>query len=170
MKGNFFLNEEGKSDFDNALEMLDNSVGELRQVASNLLPEALIKLGLKEALSDYCTSLENAHGPILMFCFYGEHQRIDQTLEIALYRIAQEIIHNAIKHSGVSEILIDLVQDHNRVSLSVLDNGRGFNIAQLPESYAMRLHSLKSRVNILKGSFEINSIPDQGTEIRVEFS
>jgi two-component system NarL family sensor kinase len=170
MKGNFILDETGKADFDKALEMLDGSVRELRQVAHNMMPEALIKFGLKDALSDFCTALDNPIGINIKFKSYGEIHRVDQTIEIALYRVAQELINNAIKHSGASEILVDLVQDEERVSLTVEDNGRGFDINKITEFKGMGLNSLKSRMNALNGSFDIMSSEGKGTEVKVEFS
>ena len=169
MKGNFILDEKGKSDFENALEMLDNSVGELRQVAHNLMPEALMKFGLKEALGDLCSSLDNLKDVAFKFRFYGENKRLEQTIEIALYRIAQELINNALKHSGASVILVDLVQDDNRISLTIEDNGTGFDTNKIPEFKGMGLNSLKSRVNALNGVFDITSKPGSGTDVRVEF-
>lgn len=170
MKGNFILDENGKSDFDKALEMLDGSVRELRQVAHNMMPEALIKFGLKDALDDFCSALDSPGGTKIKFRFYGEHQRIDQTLEIAIYRIAQELINNSLKHSAASEILIDLVQDNERISLTVEDNGKGFDIGKISEFKGLGLNSLKSRVNALNGIIDIMSGPGKGTEIKVEFS
>lgn len=170
MKGNFILDENGKSDFDNALEMLDKSVHELRQVAHNMMPEALIKFGLKDALGDFCSALDNPKGTKLVFRFYGEHKRINQTVEIALYRIAQELINNSFKHSGSSEILVDLVQEEDRISLAVEDNGKGFDTTLLSEFKGIGLSSLKSRVAALNGNIDIHSQPGKGTEIRVEFS
>ncbi|QQS52170.1 MAG: hypothetical protein IPM71_05400 [Bacteroidota bacterium] len=169
MKGNFILDEKGKTDFGNALELLDKSVHELRQVAHNMMPEALIKFGLKDALTDFCTSLENLKEINIQFRFYGENQRMDQNIEIALYRIAQELVNYALKHSGASEVLIDLVQDKERINLTIEDNGKGFDIDKISEFKGMGLKSLKSRVNALNGVFDIMSIPGKGTEIKVEF-
>jgi signal transduction histidine kinase len=168
MKGNFILDEKGKSDFENALEMLDKSVHELRQVAHNMMPEALIEFGLKDALGDFCSSIDNLRNIRLKFKFYGENIRAGQNIEIALYRIAQELVNNALKHSGASEILVDLVQEPERISLTVMDNGKGFDTNRINEFKGLGLSSLKSRVDALKGTMDILSEPGNGTEVRVE--
>lgn len=169
MKGNFFLDEKGKADFENALVMLDNSVSELRQVAHNLMPESLIKFGLKDALGDYCSTLDNSLDIKLRFSFYGNHKRVDQAIEIAMYRIAQELINNAIKHSGCTEIVIDLIQEPVRICLTVQDNGKGFDLATTDAGKGMGLNSIKARVSVLNGIIDMTTEKEKGTEIIIEF-
>jgi two-component system, NarL family, sensor kinase len=168
MKGNFILDEDSKNNFDNALYLLDTSVTELRRIAHNMMPESLIKFGLKEALTDFCSGLGNNETKV-SFRFYGEQSRTDQNLEITAYRIVQELVNNALKHSGATEIVVQIVQEPNRLNLNVQDNGKGFDTELMNKSKTVGLNSVKSRVAAHNGIVDIVSQPDTGTEISVEF-
>lgn len=169
LKGNFYLDEEGKTNFDNAINSLDLSVTELRRVAHNLMPEVLIKYGLKEAISDFCSGLNKGCGVNTDFRFYGNDGRVDHNLEISIYRIIQELINNALKHSDAKQILVQLVQDDKRISITVQDDGKGFDLKQIDESRSVGLSSIKSRVAALSGIIDIYTAPNKGTEIEIEF-
>jgi two-component system NarL family sensor kinase len=168
LKGNFLLDNSSKTDFENTLELLDSSVKELRRVAHNMMPEALIKLGLKDATSDFCSEISN---PTIQvdFRFYGENRRIDQKIEISSFRIIQELVNNALKHSEASQIVVQIVQEAERLSISVQDNGKGFDLKKLETNKGVGLSSIKSRVAAHNGTIDINIEPGKGTEIQVEF-
>lgn len=169
-KGNLVISEEGASQYDKALGLLDNSMKELRRVAHNMMPEALVKFGLKDAISDFCNSIEgNLDQTKINFQYFGNENRIDSKYEISLYRIAQELINNAIKYSGASEILVQIVQDEKRIHLTVQDNGKGFEISKLQSSTGAGLANIRSRAESLGGKLEIYSEPGKGTEISTEF-
>ncbi|MBN2612217.1 MAG: sensor histidine kinase [Bacteroidales bacterium] len=169
MKGNYILDEENRADFGNALTMLDSAVSELRRVAHNLMPEALIRYGLKDALEDFCTNIETADVKVI-FRFYGNFSRVGQKIETASFRIVQELVNNALKHAGAAQIIVQMVQDDNRLSLSVQDNGKGFDKNMVEKSNTVGLHSVKSRVASLNGMIDIYSEEGKGTEISIEFS
>jgi signal transduction histidine kinase len=170
IKGTFVLDKESAKNFDNAIQGLDASVKEMRRVAHNLMPEVLVKYGLKEAINDFCSEFDASANKKLKFRFYGIPQRIDQNKEIGVYRIMQELVNNAIKHAEAGNILVQLVQETYRLSLTVQDNGKGFNVKIIDECKSVGLNSIKTRVKSLNGILDINSTPGKGTEIEVEFN
>jgi signal transduction histidine kinase len=170
MKGNVIITNEGVNDFDRALVMLDTSITELRRVAHNMMPEALLKFGLKDTLSDICESLNTVHPMNVRFQFIGQFERLEQQLEINTYRIAQELINNAIKHSRASELIVQMMQEPGRLCLIVQDNGAGFDVKKATEQKGIGLNSVKSRVESMKGRIDIYSESGIGTEINVEFT
>lgn len=170
MKGNMVLPGERVAQFDHALGLLDSSIGELRRVAHNMMPEALAKFGLKDALSDFCDGLGNTSELDVKFQFFGNPNRLEQKYEIGLYRIAQELINNALKHSGATEILVQLVQEEQRVNLTVQDNGKGFDINNLKTSKGSGLANIRSRIESLNGTIDSNTEVGKGSEFLVEFN
>jgi signal transduction histidine kinase len=168
MKGNVFLSSGNVEKFDHALGLLDTSIRELRRVAHNMMPEVLVKFGLNEALSDFCNSINNQSVQI-HYQFYGIEKRIDSSYEINTYRIAQELINNALKHSLSSDLMVQLIQEEHRVHLTVQDNGKGFDTGILNNPDGTGIINIKSRVESLKGRYDIFSEPGKGTEISVEF-
>lgn len=169
MKGNAIISREGMDQYDHALELLDTSIRELRQVAHNLMPESLIKFGLKVTLSDFCETLTTPSRQV-KFAFFGTEKRLEDKLEIAVYRIVQELVNNSLRHAGASETFVQLVQEENRLHLMVQDNGKGFDPGILNQAKGKGLANIRSRVNSFGGTIDINSSAGSGTEISVEFS
>jgi signal transduction histidine kinase len=91
-------------------------------------------------------------------------------MEINAFRILQEIIGNAIKHSGASELIVQIIQEPERLSLIAQDNGKGFDLQKATAGKGIGLNSIKSRVESMKGMIDIYSEPDSGTEINIEFN
>lgn len=169
MKGNVVLKQTKVEQFDSVLGLLDTSIRELRRVAHNMMPEALVRFGLKDALNDFCNNLENGKNVGIKFQYFGNDHRIEPNIEINIYRIAQELINNALKHADASEMLVQLIQEDSRVHLTVQDNGKGFNTDRLKTSKGAGIGNIRSRVESQNGNFEIYSEPDKGTEASVEF-
>jgi signal transduction histidine kinase len=95
---------------------------------------------------------------------------MDNDTEIVLYRIVQELLTNVVKHSYATETYVQLVKDGSRLSVSVEDNGKGFDLEKLEKKKSAGWLSLQSRVNYLKGRLEINSILEKGTTVAIEFN
>jgi len=148
---------------------LDSSINELRRVARNMMPEALMKLGLKDSLNDFCNELTETQPMHVSFQFYGTFERVDANLEINAYRIVQELVNNAIKHAEAKELIVQMIQEPNRLCYIVLDNGKGFDLQSIGDKKGIGLANIKSRVDLFKGHLEINSTIDKGTEISIEF-
>jgi two-component system, NarL family, sensor kinase len=165
MKGNMTIPEENVSSFNTAIEMLDTSIKELRRVAHNLMPESLMKFGLNAALSDFCDSTEK-----VVYHFYGDNRRPGEKLEIAVYRIACELVNNALKHSQADKIDVQLIIDAARLNLIVEDNGKGFNIEEVNARNGNGLKNVHSRVTALGGRIDLISSPGNGTEVNIEFN
>lgn len=168
MKGNSIISKENADIFDQAIKLLDISITELRRVAHSLMPETLNHYGLKTAFNDFITELSagTAHG--LSFRFSGEDFRYDSQLELTIYRIAQELVNNALKHSSAKNIDLQLITEANRVCLQVVDNGLGFD-ATAKSTKGKGLLSIRERVASNNGRFDLESSPGNGTEATVEF-
>ncbi len=148
------------SRFQTALGMLDESIQELRRVAHHMMPESLLRYGLKVSLSDFCASI-----PIARFHYFGDEARLPGKLETMVYRCIHELVNNALRHAGAAQINVQLVQEDNRLSFTVQDNGRGFDPGTVKEG--MGLQNVRQRVAAFPGKLDIYSSA-QGTEIHVE--
>ncbi len=168
MKGNLILSEEHGRTFNNALGKLDESISEMRRVAHNMMPEALIKLGLQQALQDYCDGLSEAQPFTINGEFHGLENRMEPSVEIAVYRIVQELLNNAVKHSQANTILAQVMRQENNLSITVEDNGKGFNKDEAIARRGAGLKNIKSRVDYLQGQLDIQSVPGKGTSIHID--
>lgn len=164
MKGSLTIPEDQVEPFNSALEMLDSSIKELRRVAHNLMPESLMRYGLNSAISDFCNSIDKAK-----YHFYGAEKRLDEKLEVAAFRIISELVNNALKHANASKINVQLVQEQDRISFTVYDDGCGFDPKAIDRTKSGGLNNIESRVISFNGRLDILSEPGKGTEISVEF-
>ncbi|WP_188752171.1 ATP-binding protein [Parapedobacter defluvii] len=168
MKGNLILTEENGALFNNALNKLDQSISEMRRVAHNMMPEALIQLGLEQALQDYCSSISASGTFTVNTEFYGLGQRLSAATEVTVYRIIQELVNNAVKHSSAKSILVQVLRRDQWLSITVEDNGRGFDVAHWQEKPTAGLQNIESRVHYLGGNMDIKSAPGKGTSVYIE--
>lgn len=149
-----------------AIDQLGSSVNELRRIARNMMPESLLKSGLQTALKELC---ENSMSPKVQIIFhaFNINVNIPSQIQIIIYRMIQEILGNAVKHSGASWIMVQCSQAEDTFFITVEDNGKGFDAAQ--EYEGMGLHNIRSRVTFLKGNIHIDS-SDNGTIINIELN
>jgi two-component system, NarL family, sensor kinase len=168
MKGNLILSEETGKTFNNALSKLDESINEMRRVAHNMMPEALLKLGLHQALQDYCDGLSESGACRITGEFHGLDKRLEASTEVVVYRIVQELLNNAVKHSGADQILAQVMRHEQSLTITVEDNGKGFDPTNTQFISGAGLRNIRSRVDYLKGQLDIQSAPGKGTSIHID--
>lgn len=165
MTGKHTLDDEDVNKFEKAIKLIDQSVQELRNVAHNMMPEILMKEGLNIALSNFCESLTAP--PKVTYQFFGTPTRYDSGFELTAYRIVQELVNNALKHAKAGEVVVELIQQEDRLSLNVRDDGMGFTTTGQNTGHGML--NLRSRVAGYRGIIDISSVIGQGTEVNVSF-
>jgi signal transduction histidine kinase len=138
---------------------------ELRAVIDGLAPPDLSACGLAESLRSYATLAATTHGVAVRFAA-SELPALDEPLQAAIYRVAQEALHNALRHSGAAEIRISLAARQRRVILEVSDAGRGFDTAA--PSGGLGLASMRERAASAGAALTVRSAPGKGTLVRLE--
>lgn len=163
------LSDNG-SDFGNALSksimQLDTSINELRRIARNLMPDTLLRLGLETALKDMCESLLTQKTKI-SFQAFNIRADLRQDFQLAIYRIIQELLTNAIRHANANRILVQCSQNEAKFFITVEDDGQGFDYTKTI-GHGIGLSNVKSRVEYLNGDMEIEAGLGQGTTINIE--
>lgn len=169
MKNNFIISPEGVEAFERSMGMLDKSIHELRRVARNMMPEALMKFGLDTALKDFCQSIDQSGAVKLTYLSYHiDESTIPEIRSAAIYRIVQELINNTLKHAGATSALVQLIRKENALSISVEDDGKGFDPAILESSQGIGYLNLRNRVAWLNGTIDIQSESGKGTSVNIE--
>jgi signal transduction histidine kinase len=137
-------------------------------VSHELVPVALKNFGLAKAIQELCKKYSQTR--IRMNCeVAGLEHRLESYLEVAIYRICQELLTNVTKHAEATKADILLVQEDSEITLKVRDNGKG--ISQVADKAAgIGLRTIKDRVKLLNGSFTLHT-PDTGigTQITIQF-
>ena len=167
MKSNMVMTSDNVLVFERSLDMLDNSIHELRRVSHNMMPEALVKFGLIAALRDFCESINSMKALLVTFQSIGEERRLDSSQEIILYRIIQELLNNTLKHSGAKNSLVQISFEPDSLSLTVEDDGKGFEIVALENITGSGWPNIKSRVEYLKGKLDVSTRPGEGTSVHI---
>lgn len=139
---------------------LDRCIDEVRRVAHNLMPASL-QYGVKVALEDFSAQLPTVH-----FHFFGLDKRFDERAEFVVYCCASELVGNSLKHSEADTINIQLVQDDRHITLTVQDNGTGYDVNA--ENEGLGLKNIYDRVASCNGKIDVVSSPDKGTETTIE--
>lgn len=169
MKGNLILTQDNANAFDRALSKLDESIGEMRRVAHNMMPESLVRSGLKQAILDYCTSLSENQKFTINCELHGIDEKLNGSTEVILYRIVQELVNNAVKHAEATEILVQILRHENgHFSITVEDNGKGFDVEKTNFMQSAGMRNMQSRINYLRGTMDVKSAPGKGTSIFIE--
>ena len=88
--------------------------------------------------------------------------------QVTIFRIVQELINNALKHSNCTEIIVDCSQNDDLFLITVEDNGKGFNSDDLAAYNGLGLKNIKNRIELLKGKLDVQSIPNKGTVFNIE--
>ena len=147
--------------------IIDDTIGEIRRISNNLMPSVLRDFGVGEALRNLIDAVRSSVSRlnIRYQSDIRQPQNIPHDIQLALYRIAQEGLNNAIRHAQATEIKLSLTQFDDRIGLFLIDDGSGFVISQSFEGNG--LYNMRARVEVLNGSFFINS-GKEGTLLEIE--
>ena len=141
------------------------SLDEVRRIARELRPEALDDLGLVNALIALCNRIGAQDGFAVRRELQGRLPPLSPDVELVIYRVAQESLTNAVRHSGARSATVSLVADAETLTLRVADDGKGMP-PQLPSDTA-GIAGMRERALLVGGRLSIKSRPDHGTEVRL---
>lgn len=156
------INEADKVEL---LKLFDDTLGEMRKISNNLMPSVLTDFGAGEAIRNLVGQIDTSSLKIRYQYDKNENLEIPPNVSIALYRVAQEALNNALKHARASQLNISLTEFPDRVSLYVQDDGHGFDPGTVQGGNGLR--NMRERVNVESGIFEISS-NSRGSVIEVE--
>jgi signal transduction histidine kinase len=138
----------------------------VREISHRLHPSILDDLGLTAALNHLCEDFSAREGIKVLFTQEAVPEAIPAEVAACLYRVAQEAMHNILKHAQTGYVQMKLSGDSRGIHLSIQDTGVGFDSESLRRP-GLGIVSMKERVLLVHGEFSIHSQPGQGTEVRV---
>jgi signal transduction histidine kinase len=169
IKGNLIMTPDNARAFERSMDMLDSSIKEMRRVAHNMMPEALVKFGLDTAMKDLCNEIDQSGALKVNYQSIGlEGAVIDQITSITIYRIVQELINNTMKHAAAKNAIVQLSKSGEILSVTVEDDGKGFDMAMLKQSKGMGWNNIQNRVEFLKGKLDVNAEAGKGISVHIE--
>ncbi len=148
-----------------AMETTQGISTSVRELSHRLHPSKLRLIGLVAALDNLRRDLSPPHLPIA-FCHRNVPAEIDQNIALCVFRVAQEALGNAVKHSDAGHIWVDLTGGPSSVALTITDDGKGFDVHDPPNA-GLGLISMRERVESVGGVLEIHATPASGTRLSV---
>lgn len=143
-----------------------NTVNEMRKLSQSLVPPSLSDIGLVESIEDLCSPLKSTHAFTISFRHYPFNEfLLPDNMKLMLFRIIQEQVNNIIRHAHADTILITLKTSTDQVSLSVTDNGIGFDPSSVKKGLGFA--NISNRADLFGGTLKIESAPGKGCSIRI---
>lgn len=148
--------------------MYDSLVDEVRSISNNLMPAALQEFGLEIALNQICNEIsKHSHIKVVFDSQISDH-KLDKRITVYLFRLAQEALNNAVKHSEASEIIMTLIGNNKMINLMVEDDGIGINLDEPCNQNGRGISSMCERVKLLNGLIDISKGVNKGTIVSVK--
>jgi len=148
-------------------ELLRASLRDIRQVIADLRPLVVDESGLFEALRRYVAEFQERTAMTVELQCTGQLGRLEPHVELAGYRLVQECLNNASKHSGAARVQVVVQRTDQELRAEVRDDGRGFDPALVERSgNQFGLQGMRERVHLLGGWLELDAAPGQGTAVR----
>jgi len=138
----------------------------VHRLAHALHPAILATLGVVKAVEKYCAEFEDTHGIAIDIACDGPRFPTSPEVDLCTFRIVQEALQNAVKHSGTATLRVQLTYEDDSLCLHVVDAGRGFD-ADEAERQGLGLISMRERVDALGGEFSVHAAAGRGTRISV---
>ncbi|WP_299336058.1 sensor histidine kinase [uncultured Psychroserpens sp.] len=150
-------------------QLIDEAYDKVRTVAHAKNSGVIAKQGLLKAIKDMADKVSVANKITIDVIDHGLENRLENSLELTIFRIVQELITNVIKHANANEVSIHITNHEDSLNIMVEDNGKGFNPSQITKTNkGMGISSIDKRVEHLEGSMTIESEKNQGTTIIID--
>ena len=149
-----------------AYRQISKLSSDIHSMSHRLHSLKLDSLGLAAAAKSFCNELAERQDVEVKFSSERLPKKMPEATSLCLFRVLQEALQNAVKHSGVRHFRVSLVGSTNQIALTVCDEGRGFCPEEVGPRGGLGLTSMKERLNLVGGKFEIDAKPSRGTIIR----
>ncbi|MCX7773872.1 MAG: sensor histidine kinase, partial [Clostridia bacterium] len=162
------------SELKNLKEVVRSCLKDVRRIIYDLRPMSIDDLGLKPTIQKYIEGFSQQYGIECEFRLRGDDNRIkDSNITLAVFRIVQECLNNIRKHAHASQVTIQMECAEKALILRIKDDGRGFDTGSLSEANrnengGFGLFGMRERIELLEGSFGIESTVGMGTTVRVQ--
>jgi len=152
------------------LEIIDEAIASIKEISNNMSPHVLSNFGLAAAIKSFCNRINGTKAVEIIFNSNMLEKRIDHNVEVILFRVAEEMVHNTIKHAKASSIQINLNLEANTITLIYLDDGVGFDMGSILEEKrnGMGLSNIFNRVESIRGKYVINTGKGKGMKAKIE--
>lgn len=154
--------------FEKTGSLLDDAYNEVRSMAHLKNSGVIAKNGLLPAVEKLAKNASGTNKLKVEVEDFGLEDRLENTLEITIFRIIQELVTNVIKHANASEATISITQHQDSLNIIVEDNGKGFDAQKFQQKEGMGLSGIERRIEHLEGTLEVDSTLGKGTSVLID--
>jgi signal transduction histidine kinase len=150
------------------IRQVDDTYHQVRDLSHDLVPQKFSDTGFAELIAGYIRQFNMPGNAVITFHAFPKEEidRIGTSLKVEIYKIIQELITNALKHSQASKIEIQLTQLDGMLTLLFEDDGQGFSLETV--KYGLGFQNIHERLKLFDGVFSIDAFPSKGTVIDIE--
>ncbi|MBN8719015.1 MAG: hypothetical protein J0H85_06195 [Sediminibacterium magnilacihabitans] len=149
------------------LALLDEAMQEMKNIAYNIMPATLSRLGVIAALQSLFNRISHQSVIHINYTTYGFTERLHETVELGIYQVVLEAMNNIVKHAHARNATVQLVRYERHINITIEDDGRGFD-ALRENTVGNGLNNMQSRTKNMRGTIDIDSQPGMGTTIIIE--
>lgn len=161
--------DQAKQELKDLKKVVRQNLADVRQIIFDLRPMVLDDLGLFPTLRRFIPEVARRENLIIQLNISGKERRLSSPIEVALFRLIQELLNNVIKHANATDVIVNIEANEKYIKTTVEDNGQGFIEEEvISNKDRFGLIGLKERVQQLDGKYEINSEINVGTIISFE--
>jgi len=155
---------------ENTIHLLTDAVGEARNISHGLMSRVLSRFGLAYAIAEIVNNINNTSNLVFTFYHNINEVRLNEEVEMGIYRTLQELIKNIIKHSKATKAKLEITQNGKELDIVIIDNGIGISKTEKvnTQSNGIGLRNIRSRIEYLGGIFEIDNQLKNGTKINIK--
>lgn len=154
--------------YNKSINVIDESVEDIRYMLVNLSPKTLHEYGYLTAVEDLVNKLSRLHIIFINLQQKGMEQRLPADMETGLYRITQELINNTLKHAGAKTIQLDIEKTADLIKFQYADNGKGFDLSKNGKGYG--IENIHTRVALMNGKIEWDTASGTMVTIIIPFN
>lgn len=155
-----------------SMELLNESIHNIRGISQDLMPPTLVKLGFEKGIMEFCRQINTAKALKIELVADLKGKRLPAEVELQLYRVVQELINNILKHAEAKNVEMDIRSDTSEVTVSIRHDGKGINtetVTRLAESeQGIGLKSIQSRIQLIGASIQYLTLGPKRSEISIE--
>jgi PAS domain S-box-containing protein len=172
LDGENMKTDERKELIKHSNELIDEAVTATRTISNNLMPTVIHNYGLIKAIDAFCDKVNKINKLNMKFETENIHDRLDQNLEIILFRVISELINNTIKHAQADNVYILIDLNNSTLNVFFKDDGVGFDVEKImnEENKGMGLKNIISRIKSIDGRYYFNSAPNEGFTMKIEIN
>lgn len=151
--------------------VINDMYAELRNICFDLMPQTLVKRGLPMAVQEFADRINQTGDKVIEVMIFGMDERLTELQEVSLYRISQEWVNNILKYSDASVITLQIIKDEDELTLTIEDNGMGFEAQLFYGGKGNGWRNISSRINLLDGEFDLDTSPNtRGTMVTLNIA